>query len=130
MKTVVEFRSDKFPPFDGEEQQLNPGLWGRRLAEYLQARLHEQGCETDPIIAEDWGWMVPVRHEALPLWIGCGHQYGDEDQFLCFVEPAKPFIRRWFKKIDTQADVSRLVDALDSILQNDPDITDIGWVDT
>ena len=33
MKTQVEFRSDKFPPYEGEEEQINPGLWGKRLAE-------------------------------------------------------------------------------------------------
>ena len=35
MKTQVEFKSSKFPPYDGEEEQINPGLWGRKLAEYL-----------------------------------------------------------------------------------------------
>ncbi len=33
MKTQVEFRSSKFPPYDGEHEQINPGLWGKRLAE-------------------------------------------------------------------------------------------------
>jgi len=37
MKTQVEFRSSRFPPYDGEEEQINPGLWGKRLAEYLGA---------------------------------------------------------------------------------------------
>ena len=32
MKTQVEFRSKKSPPYDGEEEQINPGLWGKRLA--------------------------------------------------------------------------------------------------
>ncbi len=31
MKTQVEFRSTKFPPYEGEEEEINPGLWGRRL---------------------------------------------------------------------------------------------------
>jgi len=33
MKTQVEFRSSKFPPYEGAQQQINPGLWGKRLAE-------------------------------------------------------------------------------------------------
>jgi hypothetical protein len=28
METHVEFRSDRFPPFEGEEKLLNPDLWG------------------------------------------------------------------------------------------------------
>jgi hypothetical protein len=34
IRTHVEFRSNKFPPYEGEEEQINPGLWGKRLAEY------------------------------------------------------------------------------------------------
>ena len=33
MKTQVEFRSSKFTPYEGEQEQINPGLWGKRLAE-------------------------------------------------------------------------------------------------
>lgn len=29
MKTQVSFRSNKFPPYDDEEEQINPGVWGR-----------------------------------------------------------------------------------------------------
>jgi hypothetical protein len=38
MKTQVEFRSSKFPPYGGEQEQINPGLWGKRLAEYSAYR--------------------------------------------------------------------------------------------
>ncbi len=41
MKTHVEFRSAKFPAYDGEEDEVNPGRWGKRLAEYLAMKLRE-----------------------------------------------------------------------------------------
>ena len=47
MKTFIEFRSSKFPPYEGEEEQINPGLWGKRLAEYLVQKLAERGIETE-----------------------------------------------------------------------------------
>ena len=53
MKTQVEFRSNEFPPYEGEEEQINPGLWGKRLAEYLVQRLTDKGIKTKEIIAED-----------------------------------------------------------------------------
>ena len=56
MKTQVEFRSSKFPPYEGEQEQINPGLWGKRLAEYFVRKLSEKGIKTEEIIAEDWGW--------------------------------------------------------------------------
>ena len=53
MKTQVEFRSSKFPPYQLEQEQINPGIWGQRLAEYLVRELNEKGITTDDIIAED-----------------------------------------------------------------------------
>ncbi len=127
MKTFVEFRSKKFPPYDGEEEQINPGLWGKRLAEYLVQKLSEKGIRTDPIIAEDWGWYIPVPNDGFRLAICCGHQYGDNDEFVCFTEPRTPVVKRLFKKIDATGQLTRLTEAMRQILSEDPEITDVVW---
>lgn len=129
MKTQVEFKSDKFPPYDGEEEEINPGLWGKRLAEYLQENLSAHGLNVTGIGAEDWGWMVELENDEFPLWIGCGHQNGDNDEFLCFIEPSEPYIRKWFKKIDTTAQVGRVAEALKKIIGSNPDIHSVNWMD-
>jgi len=129
MKTHVEFRSDKFPPYEGEEEQINPDLWGKRLGEYLKKKLGPEGIETDELIPEDWGWCLPVKNDAFSMWIGCGHYQEYPNGYLCFVEPSKPIIRRLFKKIDTTQQVSRVTKALDKILTSDPEITDLRWWD-
>ena len=90
MKTQVEFRSSKFPPYEGEEEEINPGLWGKRLAEYLVQRLSEKGIKTEGIVGEDWGYYIPVQNEGFKLAICCGHQNGDDDQFLCFTDRQYP----------------------------------------
>ena len=127
MNTQVEFRSDKFPPYDGEEDEINPGLWGKRLAQYLQENLPNHGVKVASIGAEDWGWMVELENDEFSLWIGCGHQSGDNDEFLCFIEPSKPLIRKWLKKIDTTVEVGRVSEALRKIFELDPDIRNIKW---
>ena len=127
MKTHVEFRSGKFPPYDGEQEEINPGLWGKRLAEYLKEKLAGLGIETTDIITEDWGCLLPVKNESFNLSIACGHQYGDDDVFLCFIDPSKPFVRKWFKKIDTTQAVGRLSEALEKIFTSDPDIRELRW---
>ncbi len=129
MKTQVAFRSKNFPPYDGEEAQINPGLWGKRLAEYLVDKLKLHGIETEEIIAEDWGWYIPVSNEGFRLAICCGHQNGDDDEFLCFTDPATPIIRKFFKKIDATHELMRVVTAMDNILSSDPGITDIEWIE-
>jgi hypothetical protein len=125
MKTQFEFRSNKFPPYEGEEEQINPGLWGKRLAEYLVQRLSERGVQTEEIIAEDWGWYIPIRNEGFKLAICCGHHDGDDDEFLCFTEPSTPIVKKLFKKIDATTELTRLTNAMQEILSSDPDIRDL-----
>jgi len=130
MKTHVEFRSDLFPPYPGEEDEINPGIWGKRLAEFIQEGLKARGFDVLDPFSEDWGWMVEIRNDAFPLWIGCAN-FGDEGDFICFIEPSKPFVRKFlFKKISTEADVARVHAALDSILSEETSITEIGWSST
>lgn len=128
MKTHVEFLSDSFPAYPGEEDEINPGRWGKRLAEFIQGALKARAFDVIEPGAEDWGWMVEIRNEAFPLWIGCGNIDGEDDAFLCFIEPSKSFVRKLlFKKISTEADVTKVQMALDSILSSEPSIKEIRW---
>jgi hypothetical protein len=127
VKTQVEFRSAKFPPYEGEEERVNPGLWGKRLAEYLVQRLAEWGIKTGEMIAEDWGWYVPVENEGFRLALCCGHQDGDDDEFLVFTDPSTPIIKKLFKKIDATAELTRLTEVLREILSSEAEITDVVW---
>ena len=129
MKTQVEFRSPKFPPYEGEEDQINPGVWGKRLAEYFVKNLAEKGIETDEIVPEDWGWYVPVRNDGFRLALCCGHQDGDDDEFLCFTDPATPAIKKLFRKIDATPQLKSLTEAVHQILSADPDIRDVVWTE-
>ena len=98
MKTHVEFRSDRFPRLDEEQYEVNPGRYGKRLAEFLQRGLIAKGFEAGDPAAEDWGWIVPIRIDALRMYIGCGNYdaYPD-DGFLCFIEPHTPTVWKWFR---------------------------------
>ena len=128
MRTHVEFRSRKFPPCEGEEAEVNPGLWGKRLAEYLHAQLAEKGVSVGESYVEDWGWVVPVQHDAFPMSIGCGHYQEYPDRYLVFIEPSTPTIRKGlFRKIDTTAEVERIASVLHGILAADPEIRDLRW---
>ena len=128
MKTDVRFRSDRFPPYEGEEDQINPGRWGKRLAEYLVEKLKEVGIETGEIIPEDWGWYIPIKNESFRLGLCCSNLDGEDDGFLCFTHPNRPKIWKGFKKIDTSESIHRLANAIDHILRSDPDIRNICWL--
>lgn len=52
---------------------------------------------------------------------------GEADEYLCFIEPAEPIVRKQFGSIDLSAPLGRLVAAVDAILRADPDIHSIAW---
>lgn len=127
MKTQVAFRSTKFPPYEGEEEEINPGIWGKKLAEYLAQHLTENGFKTEEVFAEDWGWFIPIQNDGFRLAVCCGHQDGDADEFVCFTDPSKPIIKKLFKKIDATERLTELTGAMQKIIAADPDITDVVW---
>lgn len=129
MKTQVTFRSAQFPPCEGEDAQINPGLWGRRLAEYLGGKLKAAGIEAGEPVAEDWGWLVPIPGGPVPMALCCGHQDGDDDEFIVFTEPSAPVVRKLFRKIDVSEPLGRLVSALEKILASDPEIRNVEWTE-
>ena len=127
MKSHVEFRSSKFPAYEGEDAEINPGRWGKRLAEYLCLKLRNKGVTVGSIYSEDWGWAIPVEGKPVKMWIGCGNYEEYPDRFLCFIEPSKPIIQKLFQRIGISKDVSLILEKIDEILKEDPDINSIRW---
>jgi hypothetical protein len=127
MKTHVEFRSARFPPYEKEEDEINPGRWGKRLAEFLAERLARSGFPSGEIYAEDWGWAIPIENDGFSLWVGCGNYEEHADGFLVFIEPSKPVIRRLWRKISTEVRVTALAAAIESILSREPSVRDLRW---
>ena len=129
MKTHVEFRSNAFPPYEGEEEEINPGVYGKRLAEFLCRGLREKGFEPLEPIAEDWRWMLPIKNDGFRLWIGCGNYDEYPDGFLCFIEPHQPKLRRFLflGRTDTTTRVTALQKAIDELLSSHPGVRDKRW---
>ena len=111
----------------GEEEEINPGRFGKRLAHFLAAELPAHGFKVSGMNAEDWGWRVDLENEEFPLWIGCGNYEEFENGFLCFIEPSKPAIRRWFSKVDTGPTVEKVASALEAVLTTRPSVSRFRW---
>ena len=127
MLSHVEFSSSAFPAYENEEEEVNPGRYGKRAAEYIANTLREKGEPVEDIFAEDWGWTVPINNPEFRLWIGVGNYEEYEDGFLCFIEPHTPYLRKWFRKITTEERIGNLRQTLDAVLQENGEIRNIKW---
>ena len=127
MKTYVEFRSDRFPTYDGEDKEINPGRFGKRLAQFISDGLPGEGFQPQQLFAEDWGWVVPISNDEFPLSIGCGNLEDRSDEFLCFIEPHEPLIRKFLRKIETRDRIESLQQALDKILSEEAGVREKRW---
>ena len=127
MRAQFQFVSADFPPYPGEEQQINPGRYGRRLAEFLAQQLPAQGFPVRTVGVEDWGVMVELENPDYPLWIGCGNYEEHENGFLCFIEPSTPHVRKWFRKFANAPTVERLAAAIEAILLASGKVSNLRW---
>jgi hypothetical protein len=58
---LLTFESPAFAVAPGEDEETNPGIFGKALAQWLAGQLRDAGFATGEVIAEDFGWCVPVE---------------------------------------------------------------------
>ena len=147
MNTRVEFKSSAFPKYENEDDQtVNSGRWGKRLAEFVRDNLPNYGVSTENIRCEDWGWIVNTTNDEFPVWIGCGPMdvvldseeesesrtisEGDSPELtdFCLFVTAKPsFFKKLFKRIDTAPAVAKVVAALEEMVTDRDEFQDAVW---
>jgi hypothetical protein len=130
------FKSSRFEIEPGEDDEINPGMYGRRLARWLKQRLEDKGYRVENIINEDWGRCLMCSREPSMLWVGCGNvtdyetaQPGDgppaNDSVIwhCFATAEVPFFKRLFRRIEAEPAVLKLHADLGEILRAEPEVT-------
>ena len=116
-----------FPAFEGEEEMINPGLWGKLLADFLRDGLLVRGYEIPEAIPEDWGWVLRISNQPFSMWIGCGHYPEYPDGFLCFIEPHKPYVWKSLRRIRTVEAIAALKLAMDEVVVENAGIRAKKW---
>ena len=125
------FTSSLFVVEPGEDEETNPGCYGRQLAIWLKAQLESRGYSVEPVITEDWGRCLMLSRDPFLLWVGCGTAEdsaascsSDGDIIWhCFAAAEVSFFKRLFGKPDTRVALSKLDADLRSILGAEREIT-------
>ena len=130
------FKSSKFEIEPGEDEEINPRIYGRQLAEWLKVRLEEAGYRVEGIYEEDWGRCIMCCRDPFMLWVGCGNvcDYDtakpddpaptkEQVTWHCFATAEVVFWKRLFRKVDTTSAVAKLYADLGNILRAEPEIS-------
>ena len=128
------FKSSLFEIEPGEDQEINPGIYGRQLASWLKQKLEAGGYAVEEIINEDWGRCLMCQRSPFALWVGVG-SVDDEERvdgmiptkdavvWHCFAVTEGGLRMRMFgKKNEIETSRVKLDAALASILRAEPAI--------
>ena len=63
------FESSAFPAAPHEDEETNPGIFGRGLSEWLAEQLRGAGYEVKRLVAEDFGQLIEVEQPGCRLYV-------------------------------------------------------------
>ena len=103
------FKSDLFEIEAGEEDEVNPRMYGRQLTNWLRDQLIRRGRKIEFVSTEDWGRCIMCANDGFSLWVGAGSRTDYESAktddppplatevvWNCFVAAEIPFWMRFF----------------------------------
>ena len=83
---LLIFESSAFPVEPGEDEETNPGIYGKALAGWLAEQLRAAGVPARDVIAEDFGWCIRVESAPHRLYVACASEEPDHWQLFAFAE--------------------------------------------
>ena len=118
----------------GEDQETNPGRYGRHVAEWLAAKLRERGYDIESVIPEDWGWCVACQSGPDRVLAACGNvdverpsgasepPAPSEATWHCFPVAASSMWRRLLRRREVALALKRFDGELRAVLEAEPGI--------
>ena len=78
----LNFKSSKLKVIPYEDNEINPGILGRTLSEWITDQLKGSKYEVSEVIEEDFGYCLMVKRKPYWLWVGCSgfseHEYPED----------------------------------------------------
>ena len=121
---LLHFESAAFGIEPGEDEATNPGIFGRALAGWVRDRLRERGLPAGDVIAEDFGWCVPVPLEPYAVYVACASEEERPGSWAwqLFVFAEGGLLQRLLGKDTRREAMDRVFGAVREALASSPDI--------
>ncbi|TYA84424.1 hypothetical protein [Seonamhaeicola marinus] len=122
METEIYIKSELFPAYPGEEEEINPGRFGKRLAEFIKELLIKENIEVADLYSTDYSYELRLDQFKFSVYISTGNIDEEKNEFLISISPKKEFKRKLFKKIPTKETVTKIYNVIKKGILNNPEI--------
>jgi len=119
---LLEFESSTFAIVPGEDKQTNPGIYGKALAEWLAEELRAAGFRTGAVVAEDFGWCIPVESKPHSLYVACANAGEKPGEWRVFAFAEGGVLARLLGKDKRAEALASLFAAIRRCLQSAPGV--------
>lgn len=119
---LLEFESTSFAVEPGEDELTNPGVFGKALATWLAGQLRNSDSRTGEVIAEDFGWCIPVESQPHRLYVVCASAQETPDAWRVFVFAEGGLLSRLLGKDQSVQAVSSLFASVKHVLASSPQV--------
>lgn len=122
---LLAFNSSAFPVTLGEDEDTDPGIYGKALAHWLAQQLLAQGFALGEVISEDFGWCVPVWSKSQALYVACASSDNTQDSWRIFAFVEGSFVSRLLGKDRSPESLVALFAVLKRVLESSPQIQNL-----
>lgn len=119
---LLRFQSSAFAPIAGEEDDTNPGVFGKALALWLSEQLAVDGFAVGEVFPEDFGWCISIESKSHSLYLACASFDGARDQWGVFAFAEGGMSARLRGKDSRAESIARLFSAVQRRLSSEPAI--------
>lgn len=99
MVVDITIKSNLFLAYPNEEADINPGRYGKRLAEYLKKLLEKNDTKVADLYPTDVGHELRIDNTLFRVFIFVGNIDGEDSEFFISIEAKKRIFKGWFKRI-------------------------------
>jgi hypothetical protein len=123
--SVLHFESSTFAITPGEDERTNPGIFGQALAHWVAGQLRVRGLQVGDVVAEDFGWCVPVRIKPYAIYVACASDQEESNHWQLFVFAEGGLLNRLLGRDTRPEALNSVFGAVKQALESSSDIRNI-----